>query len=43
LLVATTLVDVEAEAEAEAVPVEAAEGVEDALVVTDLSDIYISF
>jgi hypothetical protein len=40
LLVATTLVDVEA---AEAVPAEAAEGVEDALVVTDLSDIYISF
>jgi hypothetical protein len=41
LLVATTLP--EAAGTAEAVPAEAAEGVEDALVVTDLSDIYISF
>jgi hypothetical protein len=42
LLAATRLVDAaEAEAEAEeAVPVE---DVEDAIVVTDLSDIYISF
>jgi len=39
-LVATTLPEA---AEAAAVPAEAVEGVEDALVVTDLSDIYISF
>jgi hypothetical protein len=40
LLVATTLLE---EAGAVTVPAEAVEGVEDALVVTDLSDIYISF